>query len=269
MTNLQDNQPGPATADRWRIARVLAAAGLGSRRKCEDLVTAGRVTVNGETIATPACSVDRHADDIRVDGRALSFATPRYLLLNKPRGYTCSARDIHAKRLVFEIMPQEFGRLLTVGRLDCDSEGLLLLTNDGDFVHRLAHPRFEVAKTYRVWAKGVATPDILDAWRAGVENAGETLRIAEGRIECQGPLGAMLTLVLKQGRKREIRRLCQASRLCVTRLQRVAYGPLRLGDLTPGQWRDLTAAEIAALLAGTTPPAPGNQHTPIAEDDEE
>lgn len=242
-------------AARWRIGRFLAAAGLGARRKCEELVTAGRVTVNGQAIDTPAVTVDPLTDVVCCDGRRLRVEALAYVLLYKPRGYTCSAADKHAEHLVYELMPKELGRLVTVGRLDCDSEGLLILTNDGRLVLHLTHPRYEIPKTYRVWARGLATPDALARWKAGVEHAGEILRIAEARIDSQGTGGAVLTLTLKEGKKREIRRLCQLSGLVVMRLQRLSLGPLQLGELKPGEWRHLTPAEVAALKACVPPPA--------------
>jgi 23S rRNA pseudouridine2605 synthase len=239
-------QPNPRPAP-VRIARFLAAAGLGARRTCEQFLTSGKVTVNGALVLSPATTVDPRCDHVCFEGRPVQAQARQYLLLNKPCGYTCSARDAHAERLVFELVPASMGRLFTVGRLDRDSEGLLLLTNDGALALRLAHPRYGVAKVYRVWVRGEVTPALLIQFRRGVTDAGEELRALRAEVREQWPGGALVELSMAEGRKREIRRLCQAVGLRVTRLQRIALGPLQLGDLAPGQWRLLTPAERAAL----------------------
>jgi 23S rRNA pseudouridine2605 synthase len=237
---LPENQP-------VRIARFLAAAGLAARRKCEELVTAGRVTVNGAAVTSPATLVRPGTDRVCVDGKPVTPARRVVLLLHKPPGYTCSADDAHAERLVTDLLPATAGRLFTVGRLDRDSEGLLLCTNDGELAERLSHPRYQVPKTYRVEVAEPVAPAVLRRFRAGLTDQGERLCVAEGRIVSTGPTKSVLELVLKEGKKREIRRLCESAGLKVCRLCRIAYGPLLLAGLPPGTWRELTPEELTGL----------------------
>lgn len=232
---------------RMRIAKYLAAAGLGSRRHCETLVGEGRVTVNGAVVASPAFDVVPGRDTVCCDARPVQLATGVYVLLNKPPGYTCSARDRHAQRLVFDLIPKPLGRLFTVGRLDRDSEGLLLLTNDGDLAQRLAHPRYGVQKRYRVWCAGVVDRKALDAMRHGVEDDGDVLRVRAVRVLEAGAGEVVFDMVLDEGRKREIRRLCLRLGLRVHRLRREEFGPLRDAGLAPGCWRHVTPEELASL----------------------
>ncbi len=253
MPDHSDNTAEPTPAEpsgRMRLARFLAGAGVASRRASEELIRQGRITVNNVPVMTPAFTVDPLADVVCADGRRVSSAAPVTILLNKPRGYTCTAKDEHAERLVTELFPPQFGRLFTVGRLDCESEGLLLCTNDGDLAHRLMHPRYGVRKSYRVWVAGTVRPEQVATMLAGVTNNDEFLRAAEVSIAERYPGGTVLGMVLTEGRKREIRRLCTAVGLRVERLVRVAYGPLKLGDLATGQWRHLTAAEVGSLAEG-------------------
>jgi 23S rRNA pseudouridine2605 synthase len=236
-----------------RIARCLAAAGIAARRKCEELVTAGRVTVNGITVTTPATNVRPGKDRVCVDGQPVAPARRVVLLLHKPPGFTCSAEDAHAERLVTELLPKDAGRLFTIGRLDRDSEGLLLCTNDGELAERLAHPRYEVAKVYRVEVAGPVTPVVPRRMLEGVTDDGERLHAAEARIVTSSPAKSVLELVLKEGKKREIRRLCDHLRLKVRCLRRIAYGPLRLAGLPPGAWREVSAQELAQLQQSSKP----------------
>ncbi|MCK5804950.1 MAG: rRNA pseudouridine synthase [Lentisphaeria bacterium] len=230
-----------------RLARFLAKGGVDSRRACETHIRDGLVQVNGHTVRTPACTIDPQTDVILYRGDLVKMDAPTYIVLNKPTGYTCSAKDQHASRLVLELLPRSLGRLFTIGRLDRDSEGLLLLTNDGDFAQRLAHPSNEVLKQYVVWCKGDADRSTLAEMRSGVWNDGDFLKPETVEIvENDGTL-AQLKITLTQGRKREIRRLCKTVGLEVRRLLRVAIGPLRLQDLASGEWRRLSAAETRLL----------------------
>jgi len=230
-----------------RLARFLAAAGIASRRRAEDLIRAGKVTVNGAVVDTPAFTVDPAADAVFFAGAPVTVSAKQTILLNKPRGYTCSAKDEHAEHLVTELLPKEFGRLFTVGRLDRDSEGLLLCTNDGELAQRLAHPRHGVRKTYHVWVRGAVQPHVLKTFLDGITGNGEFLHAVAARVCDLYPAGTVIELVLAEGRKREIRRLCLAVGLTIERLVRVAYGPLRLGTLHSGQWRHLTPEEVRLL----------------------
>jgi len=240
-----------------RIARFLAAVGLGSRRACEHIVGAGRVTVNGEPVTTPACTVEPGVDDVRLDGRALALPPRHYLVLYKPRGVTCSARDRHAQQLVTELLPPRYGRLFSVGRLDRESEGVLLLTNDGKFAQRLAHPRHGVIKRYRVHCRGAVRERVLSRLRAGVNDRGERLQPQKVELVSAGAESAVLRFWLGEGRKREIRRLCGACGLRVERLVRESVGGVTAAGLRPGEYRELSAAEREQLDAG--PPAPPPQ----------
>ncbi|MBN2449018.1 MAG: rRNA pseudouridine synthase [Lentisphaeria bacterium] len=236
---------GPAV--RVRLARYLACCGVGSRRRCEELIRGGVVELNGVRVDDPAVSVDPVADRVACGGRAVRPAAPLWLLLNKPPGYTCSARDAHAQRLVYELLPPDCGRLFSVGRLDRDSEGLLLLTNDGALAQQLTHPSMGVEKRYEVHVRGVCGPDVLRRLRRGVVDQGETLRPLGVTVLRRFEGGAVLCFALVEGRKREIRRLCAAVGLAVVRLRRTVFGPLRLGPLPSGRWRALGEAEVEAL----------------------
>ncbi len=250
----QPAKPVPAeaagAAEPMRLARYLAACGVAARRKAEELIQAGRITVNGAAVTTPAFNVTPGADRVAFDGKPVEPPRRRTaVVLNKPPGYTCSAADEHAERLVGELLPPALGRLFTVGRLDRDSEGLLICTDDGDLAQLLAHPRHEVSKTYRVRVVPHSTPEILARMCDGLEDEGDLLRCSQARVWKREARGDVLELVLKEGKKREIRRLCRQCGLRILRLQRTRYGTLELGDLPEGGWRHLTAAETEALRA--------------------
>jgi pseudouridine synthase len=237
----------PSSPDSQRLAKYLAACGVASRRASEEVIAAGRVTVNGEIVATPAFNVTPGVDQIAVDGQPVTLQKKVWLALNKPPGYTCSAQDEHAARLVLELLPSSLGRLFTVGRLDRDSEGLLLLTNDGDRALHLAHPRYEATKVYRVWTPTIPAPELLQRLTIGLEDDGQFLRAKSARVIGHAGAGAIVELVLAEGRKREIRRMFDALGLSIQRLQRISHGPIRIGHLRPGEWRLLTPHELADL----------------------
>jgi pseudouridine synthase len=237
-----------------RIAKFLAAAGLGSRRACEGLVTAGLVTVNGRPIDDLATRVAPGRDQVSCRGRTVEQSRNVYVVINKPAGCTCSARDTHAEKLVRELLPADLGRLFTVGRLDRDSEGLLILTNDGEWGNRLSHPRYEVPKTYHVSVLGRVDDRILRRFVHGIEDSGEFLVAQAARVVGNLQGGRVIELILTQGHKREIRRLCKRFHLRIVRLVRVAYGALELAGLETGCWRHLTAGEIRALEASSRKP---------------
>jgi 23S rRNA pseudouridine2605 synthase len=231
-----------------RLAKYLAHAGIASRRRAEDLVRAGRVSVGGITVRDPARDVDE-ASGVAVDGRPVTGAEPHEIwALHKPTGVVSTVRDTHGRRTVLDLMPQTAGRLYPVGRLDADTTGLILLTNDGELANRLMHPSFEVPKTYRV---KVARPPVreaaLHALRTGVElEDGMTAPALVRRLHPD-----QLDLTIHEGRKRQVRRMCAAVGHPVKEIQRIAFGPLRLGGLPPGQARPLTHAE-AQRLRGLT-----------------
>ncbi|MFI5055465.1 MAG: pseudouridine synthase [Actinomycetota bacterium] len=229
-----------------RLQRALARAGFGSRRSCEELISAGRVKVNGH-LATLGDKVDPTRDVVVLNGATVNLdPNVRYLALHKPAGVVTTMRDPQGRRDIRAFVPEE-PRVFPVGRLDLDSEGLLLLTNDGDLAEALTHPRYGVEKEYLVEVDGTPTPKHLGALRRGVELEDGPARAASVRIvDARGERG-QLALVMTEGRKREVRRLLAAVDLPVARLVRVRIGPISLGRLKAGAVRDLTADEVLSL----------------------
>ena len=227
-----------------RLAKHLAHAGVASRRAAEAIVAAGRVTVDGETVTDPARAVTG-AEAIAVDGRRLA-ATPRRIVyaVHKPAGVVSTAHDTHGRPTVVELVPEAGTRLYPVGRLDADSTGLILLTNDGELANHLTHPRYEVPKTYRA---RVANPPVrepaLRALREGVEL--DDGRTAPARVRRVRP--DVLELTIREGRKRQVRRMCETVGHPVLALRRVSFGPLHLDDLPAGAHRRLSEAEVRRL----------------------
>jgi 23S rRNA pseudouridine2605 synthase len=231
-----------------RLQKVLAQAGLGSRRACETLIEAGRVEVNGE-VATLGRRVDAEHDRVTVDGVTIPIRPGLvYYLLNKPAKVMTTARDPEGRPTVVDLVPAE-PRVFPVGRLDWDTEGLLLLTNDGDLAHALTHPSRGVPKTYLAEVTGVPGRGILRHLREGVDLEDGRTAPAKARLAQTTPTGAALEIVIHEGRNRQVRRMCEAVGHPVRRLVRTRFGPLRDHRLAPGQWRPLTQAEIRALYA--------------------
>ncbi|MDY7040845.1 MAG: pseudouridine synthase [Chloroflexota bacterium] len=237
-----------------RLQKVMARAGVASRRACEELIRQGRVQVNGRTVTEMGTRVDPARDEVLVDGRPLTPVEPYvYIVLNKPRGYLSTTHDPHGRPTVLDLITVE-ERVYPVGRLDMDSEGLLFLTNDGTLAQRLTHPRYAHEKEY--WVRVERQPDkkALRCLRRGVEVEGEKLRAAEVTVlrrphRRREPVAGStwLKLVLHRGSKRQVRRMCAAVGHPVQRLIRVRFGPLRLSRLEPGQWRHLSPSEVIAL----------------------
>jgi 23S rRNA pseudouridine2605 synthase len=228
-----------------RLAKFLATAGVASRRAAEEIVRAERVTVNGDTVTDPARDVD-DGDDVAVDGAPVAPEAQRAVYaVNKPAGVVSTARDPQRRPTVVSLVPSRV-RLYPVGRLDIDTTGLILLTNDGALAHRLTHPSFEVPRTYRVV---VSRPPISEravrALRNGVEL--EDGRTAPARVRRLGDRSEILELTIHEGRKRQVKRMCEAVGHRVRSLERVAFGPLVLGSLQPGAHRRLSEAEVQAL----------------------
>jgi 23S rRNA pseudouridine2605 synthase len=234
---------------RVRLAKYLAHAGVASRRSAEALVAAGRVSVGGEIVTDPARDVDEHSG-VALDGRPLAESEPRVLYaLNKPVGVVSTARDTHGRRTVVDLVPADGLRLYPVGRLDADSSGLILLTNDGELANRLTHPRYEVPKTYRARLAGAPIADgALRALRAGVElEDGPT---APARVRRLGGRGSeVIELTIHEGRNRQVRRMCEAVGHRVLELERTRFGPLALDGLAPGAHRRVGDAETERLRA--------------------
>ena len=233
-------------SNKERLQKILSRAGVASRRKAEELIVQGRVTVNGR-VAQLGDRADPASDLIAVDGVPIRWpAGERHIALNKPRGVLCTREDPHAQSSVFDLLPpQDRSRLVMVGRLDRDSEGLMIFTTDGELAFRLMHPRFGVRRVYHVLVIG--DPGQMDELAAGVELEDGLARPERVRLVRRWGRGFWVEIVLREGRKREVRRMCAAVGWRVDRLVRVAYGPLKLGQLRPGQWRDLRPSEVEAL----------------------
>jgi 23S rRNA pseudouridine2605 synthase len=234
----------PADADRAgeRLQKVLARAGIGSRRTCEDLIASGRVTVNGE-VADLGRRVDVDRDLVEVDGAAIGVRPDLvYYLLNKPTGVVTTADDPQGRPTVVGLVPGE-PRVFPVGRLDADTEGLLLLTNDGELTHRLTHPSFGVDKEYLAQVRGRPTRAELRQLREGIELDDGVTAPAQVAM----PAAGMLRIVIHEGRNRQVRRMCDAIGHPVERLVRSRIGPLTDRKLKPGAWRELTVDEVRAL----------------------
>jgi 23S rRNA pseudouridine2605 synthase len=230
-----------------RLQKVLAHAGVGSRRHCEDLIAAGRVSVDGQVVRELGTRVDPESQRISVDGVAIHAEKPVYWLVYKPRGYLCTNHDPAKRPLVLDLVPHIPQRVYTVGRLDDDSEGLLLLTNDGDLAHRLMHPRFGVEKTYLVQVAGLPSRADIDQLLKGVWLSEGHVRARHvKRLKSQGQ-SSWLRIVLSEGKNREIRRMLARLNHKVLRLKRVAIGPVEVGNLRAGKSRRLSGTELASL----------------------
>lgn len=233
-----------------RIQKLIAAAGLMSRRAAEECISAGRVTVNGLK-ASLGDKADAEKDIIMVDGRKLPSAGRKtYIMLNKPKGYVTTMSDEKGRKNVSELVRDVPERVYPVGRLDMYSEGLLLMTNDGDFANCMMHPSHEVNKTYMTWVQGADIGEAVEALREPMDIDGYITAPAEVDIADVFPGGAVLAITIHEGRNRQVRKMCEAVGLKVTKLRRVSEGTLCLGELKSGRWRYLTDDEISALTGG-------------------
>ena len=234
-----------------RLQKILSQAGIASRRASERLMLDGRVTVNGATVRELGTKADPARDDIRVDGRRVKVAAHhRYILLNKPRGYMTTRSDPERRPTVIDLLGGVREYVYPVGRLDFDSDGLLLLTNDGDLAARLTHPRHGVARVYEARVLGVPDARDLDRLARGVTVDGRPTGPAAAVLRPRGRRGedsATLMITIREGRNRQVRKMCDAIGHPVTHLKRVAIGPIRDDRLKIGHWRDLTAAEVEKL----------------------
>ena len=225
-----------------RLNRFLAAAGLGSRRHCDELVAAGRVTINGKVCTNFSAQPDTR-DHVKVDGKLVQVAPALTIMLNKPAGFVSTRKDLHARDTVFDLLPEKFSRLFTIGRLDTQTQGLLLLTNDGELAQRLTHPRFKIDKQYEVTLDRPWDPALAPKLKHGILLDGQRAKIAE--LRSVSP--TRLRVTLRQGINRQIRRMFQAVGYRVEDLLRVRVGNLRLGNLPHGHWRALTKHELRFL----------------------
>jgi 23S rRNA pseudouridine2605 synthase len=225
-----------------RLNRFLAAAGLGSRRRCDELIAAGRVTINGK-VCTNFGTQPGTRDHVKVDGKLVHAVPTLTIMLNKPAGFVSTRKDPHARDTVFDLLPKKFSRLFNIGRLDAQTEGLLLLTNDGALSQRLTHPRFKVDKEYEVTLDRAWDPVLTPKLLRGIVLDGERAKIV--RLRSLSP--TRLRVILQQGINRQIRRMLQTLGYQVKRLLRVRIGNLRLTDLPCGHWRALTKREVESL----------------------
>lgn len=229
-----------------RLQRFLAMAGCGPRRQCEEFIQDGRVTVAGKTITELGFRVER-THHVKLDGERIRLGKRVYYILNKPMGYLCTNRDPIGRPRAVDLIPKQKERLFTVGRLDENSQGLLLVTNDGDMAHHLAHPRFSVRKVYRVQVVGVPDREILKKLKEGMYFAEGVFRVADVELKKAAGTASVLDIVLTEGQNREIRRLMAKLGHKVQRLNRIALGPLKLGDLPVGAYRPLSNYELGEL----------------------
>ncbi|MCH2207021.1 MAG: rRNA pseudouridine synthase [Lentisphaerales bacterium] len=231
-----------------RLARYLAMAGVASRRASEELIRDGKVIVNGQICTEVATNVEPGEDTVKYKGRQLHLKNYVYIALNKPTGYACTAHDPHEKQTIFDLLPKK-DRLFSVGRLDKNSEGLLLATNDGDFANKLMHPRYELEKKYRVYVTGEIVNKAINAVsREGITHEDIFYKTKNIEIKKRTENGAVLVFTLTEGKKREIRKICRALDLTVRSLKRTQIGNLKLGELPVGGYRELKTKEIEALL---------------------
>jgi len=233
-----------------RIQKFLSRAGVASRRKAEEMISRGRVRINGKPVNEPGTVIDPAADRVEVDGRKVSLEEKIHILLNKPAGYLCALEDRFGRPLVTDLVRDIPERIYHVGRLDLDSEGMLLLTNDGDFALKLTHPRHEIEKTYRVRLRDPLSPAAAAKLRRGVtlENGFAT---APARVKILSGDGREAKIAIREGKKRQVKRMLEAVGNKVTYLERTAVGPLRLGELEKGKWRRLTPEEVALFTDKT------------------
>jgi 23S rRNA pseudouridine2605 synthase len=226
-----------------RLNRFLAAAGVGSRRRCDELIAAGRVTINGK-VCTDFSAQPTLRDHVKVDGKVAHAGPPLTIMLHKPAGFVSTRRDAHARDTIFDLLPQKFARLFNIGRLDAQTEGLILLTNDGDLALRLTHPRYKIEKEYEVTLDRSWDPALAPKLSKGIFLDGKRARIER----LHSITSTRLRVVLRQGINRQIRRMFEAVGYRIRHLLRIRIGNLRLGDLPRGHWRPLTKREVESLL---------------------
>jgi len=232
-----------------RLQKFLADAGVASRRAGEQYILDGRVAVNGQTVRLLGSKVDPDHDRVAVDGKAIRAKKHVYLALNKPAGCVCSRQDEFNRPTIYELIPKEWETVQSVGRLDYNSEGLIFLTNDGQFALRLTHPRYGVRKKYLATVEGEVTPAMLQLFKRGIYHEGERLHALAAKVISGTRDKSVVELELGEGKNREVRRLFESQAITVKKLQRTQIGRIRLGELKPGKWRTLNAVEIKTLIS--------------------
>ncbi|MBK28252.1 MAG: pseudouridine synthase [Verrucomicrobiales bacterium] len=234
-----------------RLQKFLSEAGVASRRHGEKLILSGQVTVDGKVVRLLGTKVDPTKSEVALNGKVIQAKVKRVLALNKPPRILCTRRDNHKRPTVFDLLPDNYGHLFTIGRLDSDSEGLILLTNDGEFCQTMAHPRRGITKTYHVTLAKRVVSGSLERLTAGLRDDGDLLKAKHAKLLYANNTRSQVELVLEEGKNREIRRMFKVLGYRVLSLRRIAVGPIKLGELPLGKWRVLTKAEIASCLRET------------------
>ncbi|HCC53329.1 MAG TPA: pseudouridine synthase [Desulfobulbaceae bacterium] len=233
-----------------RLQKILAKAGIASRRNAEELIRQGKVTVDGKVITEMGCRVDPHTQVVAFEGRPLCREEEKiYLLLNKPKGYVTTLHDPQGRPIVSSLLTGITSRVFPVGRLDFYTEGALILTNDGDFAERILHPRFEIERTYQAEVRGLPTHEKIHLLEEGLELEGKKTWPAKVSIIAKEPATTTLEITIHEGRKRQVRKMFEAIGHRVIALRRIAYGRLRLGTLPTGQYRRLTPADLELIIS--------------------
>jgi 23S rRNA pseudouridine2605 synthase len=230
-----------------RLQKVLASAGIGSRRSCEEYISDGRVTVDGKTVTKLGIKVDPQSQKVCVDGERIKFQKKQYFLVNKPIGVVCSNADPQGRPRVIDLFPPWHGRLFSVGRLDETSEGLLIVTNDGELAHALAHPRFQVERVYRCIIAGIPSDETFDQLRRGLHFTEGKFRMRDVRRLKSNGKSTLVEVILTEGQNREVRRLFARVGHKVLKLKRTAFGPMKIGELESAAYRPLTPSEVRIL----------------------
>jgi len=238
-----------------RLQKYLSRAGAASRRQAEHLIEGGRVQVNGEVVTVLGSRVDPERDQVALDGRPVELLAPRFIVLHKPPGVLTTERDMRGRRTVYDVLPEDMVGLRYVGRLDLPTEGLLILTNDGDLASRLLHPSAEVEREYEATVKGVVSAETLKRLTTGVDLEDGPARALRAATLERLERSSRISLVLTEGRNREVRRMLRAVGHEVLALLRIRFGSLELGGLGRGEWRELTEDEVLALRVCARGPA--------------
>ncbi len=236
-----------------RLQKILAKAGIASRRSAEQLIRDGRIRVNGQIVMEMGCKADPAHDQITCDGKPMAFEEKMYVLLNKPAGYVTTLSDPQGRPVVNDLLAEIPLRLFPVGRLDLDTEGALLMTNDGELGNAILHPRFEVKKTYQALVVGSPSPDKLNRLEQGIELDGFRTRPAAIRVLKRHKDQTLIEIIIHEGKKRQVRKMFQALNHRVLHLKRTAYGQLKLGTLPLGKCRVLTPDDLKKIFSGKIP----------------
>ena len=231
-----------------RLQKFLAEAGVASRRASEEIIRSGRVQVNGEVVRLLGSKVDPIHDQVTFNGKPVRVRRKLYVALHKPAGCVCSRKDEASRNTIYDLLPREWRNLYSVGRLDYGTQGLLFLTNDGEFALRLTHPRYGVRKRYLATVEGRVEESMLQQFTAGIWHQGERLKARRALLVASGHARSVVELELAEGKNREVRRLFESQGLHVSRLVRTQIGKIKLGELPESKWRTLTEPEIKTLL---------------------